>query len=66
MKSRPKYRTEFVGVRLTPDEYAKVDALAKERTCSIGAVLRWAVHVAVMGEQGNAALQNAITNGVQQ
>lgn len=43
-------RKHFLGVRLTNDELAAVRGLALERSCSAGAVVRWAVRCAVLAE----------------
>ena len=41
-------KTEFVPVRMTPTEVAVLKAVANERSCSVGSVLRWAVKTAVL------------------
>ena len=52
-------KTQFVPVRMTPDELEALQQLADERCCSVGAVMRWAVRVAIMGERKDIAMQNA-------
>ena len=43
-------KTEFVPVRMTPAEAAALRAVANERSCSVGAVMRWAVKTAMLGD----------------
>ena len=43
-------RTELLGVRMTAAEAAALRAVANERSCSVGAVMRWAVKTAVIGD----------------
>lgn len=43
-------RTEFVPVRMTPAEAAVLRAVANERSCSVGAVLRWSIKAALLGD----------------
>lgn len=42
-------RTELLGVRMTAAELAALRNVADERCCSVGAVVRWAVKAAVIG-----------------
>jgi hypothetical protein len=41
-------KTEFVPVRMTAGEVAALRCIADERSCSVGAVVRWAVRKAAM------------------
>lgn len=59
MTKREQLLTEFLSVRFSPDERNALQLIADERTCSMGAVLRWAVHVALLGEPSDAAMQTA-------
>lgn len=43
-------KSELFSMRMTPAEAAALRALANERSCSVGAVMRWAVKVAVIGD----------------
>lgn len=43
-------KSEFVPVRMTTAELAALKAVANERSCSVGAVMRWAVKTAVIGD----------------
>lgn len=43
-------KTEFVPCRMTTAELAALKAVANERSCSVGAVMRWAVKTAVIGD----------------
>ena len=40
--------TEYVPVRMTPAELAMLREVAEDRSCSVGAVVRWAVRKAVI------------------
>lgn len=43
-------RTLIHGVRFTPMELAALRSVADERSCSVGAVVRWAVRKAVLAD----------------
>ena len=43
-------KTELFSMRMTPAEAAALRALANERSCSVGAVMRWAIKTAVIGD----------------
>lgn len=43
-------RTKFLGVRMTNDELAALRMMADERSCSVGAVVRWAVRKSVLAD----------------
>ena len=43
-------RTEFLGLRITPADLAALRSVADERSCSVGAVVRWAVRKAVLAD----------------
>lgn len=43
-------KTLMRNVRFTPAELAALQAVANERSCSVGAVVRWAVKSAVIGD----------------
>lgn len=45
-----EYKTEFVTMRMTPTELAALQAVANERSCSVGAVVRWAVRRSVIDD----------------
>ena len=62
-------KTEYVTMRMTPAEAEALRAVAKERSCSVGAVVRWSVHVALLNErlpEPSASLTATQTNGVHQ
>lgn len=42
--------TEYVPVKMTPAELAALRGMADERSCSVGAVVRWAVRKAVLAD----------------
>lgn len=42
--------TEYVPVKMTPAELAALRSMADERSCSVGAVVRWAVRKAVLAD----------------
>lgn len=42
--------TEYVPVKMTPAELAALREVADERSCSVGAVVRWAVRKAVLAD----------------
>ena len=46
-------KSEFVPVRMTPAEAAALRAVANERSCSVGAVIRWAVKSSVLADPPN-------------
>lgn len=43
-------KTEAFTLRMTPAEAAALRAVANERSCSVGAVMRWAIKSAVIGD----------------
>lgn len=43
-------KTEFVPVQMTPAEREALQAVANERSCSVGAVVRWAVRRSVIDD----------------
>lgn len=43
-------KTLMRNVRFTPAELAALQAVANERSCSVGAVVRWAIKSAVIGD----------------
>jgi hypothetical protein len=43
-------RTEATRIRLTPAELADLRSMADERSCSVSAVVRWAIKAALQSE----------------
>ena len=43
-------KTEYVPVKMTPAELTALRSVADERSCSVGAVVRWAVRKAVLAD----------------
>ena len=51
--------TEYVPVKMTPAELAALREVADERSCSVGAVVRWAVRKAVLADPpGSVGVKN--------
>lgn len=48
-------KTLMRNVRFTPAELAALRSMADERSCSVGAVVRWAVRKAVIADQAATA-----------
>lgn len=46
-------RTEKVNLRITPSERSILEAIAQERSTSLGSVVRWAIKKAVNEADGN-------------
>jgi hypothetical protein len=60
-----KSKTEYVPVLMEPAELAALRDVATERSCSVGAVVRWAVRKAVIDEPlGNRQGRNEGSTGV--
>ena len=43
-------KSQMHNVRFTPTELAALRSMADERSCSVGAVVRWAVRKAVLAD----------------
>ena len=52
-----EHKTELVSMRMTPAELEAVRAVANERSCSVGAVMRWAVKKAVIEDPPSSRMQ---------
>jgi hypothetical protein len=50
-------KSQMRSIRFTPAELAALRSVADERSCSVGAVVRWAVKAAVIGDQPNGRKQ---------
>ena len=48
----------YVPVLMEPAELAALRSVADERSCSVGAVVRWAVRKAVFDPPGSVATKN--------
>ena len=46
-------KSEALRFRMTPAELAALRSMAEERSCSVGAVVRWAVREAIIKQRSN-------------
>jgi hypothetical protein len=60
-----KTKTAYVPVLMEPAELAALRSVADERSCSVGAVVRWAIRRAVIEEPpGSRQTKNEGSTGV--